>query len=479
MDFPHLIFDKEIPVGFSDGDIISDLKLDLIFSEDVSRFLLLKPEKNTLLLRREAFKNLLADPESSKKLSELIDDLGECLELYRAMTAAQSEKAAAYIFAFLMRSYAHFCTKAAALVGYGTLFDRFAHCFEQICADTDFADAYRESQQLCQSLAAASSFTMKTDGESAVIRPSRTDGISASLKACAAELEIPIKERAPFSFVPAKSIAQALSTVYPEQFAPAVAFISKYRTKVSGQIFDYLDQLKFVYGIIDFTRNAEKANIPYCFPSLCEKKYIELYGVYDVTLLKKGCKDIVPNDVVFTEDEPFFFLTGANGGGKTTYLRAVGSAILMFLAGAPVFCQGGQACLLSAVFTHFPRDERFEGTGRFLDEKKRVDAILEKQDGNAMILLNETFSTTGEEKAIEQTDILANTLYKSGSFGLYITHQHDVNENKIPFLGVTVDENDSNRRTYRIEKRRLAPRSFAKDILEKYHLDKASLDKRF
>jgi DNA mismatch repair ATPase MutS len=151
----------------------------------------------------------------------------------------------------------------------------------------------------------------------------------------------------------------------------------------------------------------------------------------------------------------------------------------MFLAGCPVFCESGSASLISAVFTHFPRDERFEGTGRFLDEKNRVDAMLSRLDGNCLVLLNETFATTGEEKAIEQTGILADTLYTSGNFGLYITHQHGVSKTEIPFLGVTVDENDSNRRTYKIEKRRLPPRSFAKDILQKYSLDKASLENRF
>jgi hypothetical protein len=56
---------------------------------------------------------------------------------------------------------------------------------------------------------------------------------------------------------------------------------------------------------------------------------------------------------------------------------------------------------------------------------------------------------------------------------------HGVSKTEIPFLGVTVDEQNSNRRTYKIEKRRLPPKSFARDILEKYRLDKESLKNRF
>lgn len=479
MAFPRLLFVNEKTDVSSDVSVINDLKLDLIFSPEVSDYLLLAPEKETLLARREMFSALLADSEAEDKLSRLTSLLTETEELYRAVTTAVSEKTAAFVFVSLVAKLSLFCEETKGFSAYGKLFERFAKVFEHISERAEFITATEEAEVLKQSLAAISSLTVKTDGESAVISAGNEGGITAALRKCAEELEIPLVEKPYTSLVLQKGIAEAMGTVYPEELSAAAEYLSKYRSLVTGEIFDYIPELKFVLGIVSFTKKAAAQGLPYSFPELSGEKKIALKNVYDITLLKKEGTVIIPNNVEFSEAEPFFYLTGANGGGKTTYIRTVGGAMLMFLAGAPVFCEGGEAALLSAVYTHFPRDERFEGTGRFLDEKNRVDVILEKQDGNALILLNETFSTTGEEKAIEQTDILAKQLYRSGNFGLYITHQHDVTEKEIPFLGVTVDENDSNRRTYKIEKRRLPPRSFAKDILEKYALDRASLKARF
>ena len=217
---------------------------------------------------------------------------------------------------------------------------------------------------------------------------------------------------------------------------------------------------------------------------------MELNEVYDVALLMKEGTKIVPNDARFDKKEPFFYLTGANGGGKTTYLRAVGSAVTMFIFGAPVFYRSGRSCLVSSVWTHFPKDERFDGSGRFADEERRVSEILEncrvkadsygeKDTAPSLVLLNETYSTTNEEKAITHTGKLAHALYDGGCFGLYITHQHAIEEKKIPFLGVLVDEDDANRRTYRIERRRLSNRSFAEDILIKYGISESALRRKF
>ena len=478
MSYPRLAFANQIPPASSDAEVIQDLKLDLVLPSEVTDFLLLSPDKDTLLMRREAFSLMLADKNAEEKLTEITELLCEAELLYKALTAAVSEKAAAYVFVTLFTKIARFCTLANGISGYGALFSRFASALNELSGRAEFKTATAEAEGLEKRLAEVNLLTLKTDSESIVASKGEHSGITASLRACARELGIEIIEK-PFAPITLqKGVAEAFGTIYPEVFAELAKFLAEHRTLITGELFEYIPELKFFNEALKFTKMAAENGIPYCFPSLSEAKAVNFKAVYDITLLKKGC-EIVPNDVYFDKKEPFFYLTGANGGGKTTYIRAVGGAMLLFLAGMPVFCEGGEASLLSSVYAHFPRDERFEGTGRFLDEKKRVDAILERQDGNALILLNETFATTGEEKAIEQTGILADTLYSSGSFGLYITHQHGVSKTEIPFLGVTVDENDRNRRTYKIEKKRLPPKSFARDILEKYRLDAESLKNRF
>jgi len=479
MTYPPLLFSVKKTMPISPEETVSDLKLDLLLSEEVTKFLLLKSEKETLLARREMFEALLRDAESFQKVTALKDSLGKASALYKAHNTTLSDKGAAYIFVSLFAQFAVFCRLAAKMGGYGELFSRFSDVFSQIVDSEAFLNAEAELPALRDEMASVSSIVLKAEGENTKVLREAEKNMADELRNCARELGIPLREKADPSIELQKDVLEAAGKLYPSQFAKAEAFSDKYRTVISGEIFDYLEELTFIDGILQFTALASSKGIPYSFPRVSDKKCIDFKNVYDITLLKKEGTVIVPNDVSFTEAEPFFYLTGANGGGKTTYIRAVGVASLLFLAGAPVFCEGGEGGLLDGVFTHFPRDERFEGSGRFFDEKKRVDAILEKENGNALILLNETFATTGEEKAVECTTELARRLYKSGSFGLYITHQHDISESEIPFLGVMIDESDRNRRTYRIEKRRLPPRSFARDILEKYGLTKAALKERY
>lgn len=479
MSYPRLVFANQKPPAACDAEVIADLKLDLIFPSEVTDFLLLQPEKDTLLYRRELFSALLNDESAEEKLSSMTDALEASEMLYKALISAQSEKTAAIVFVRLFVRVADFLERSAQLSAYGYLAQRFSGEMENILTSPDFKAARERTAELIKNLDSVNRLALKTDSENATVQKFAENGIADALRACASELEIEISEKPVTPFAMQKELADSLAQLFPDECAKATEFLTSNRALITGELFDYIPELKFLTETLRFTKRATASGLPYCFPELVESKRIELKNVYDVTLLKKEGTSIVPNDVNFTENEPFFYLTGANGGGKTTYIRTVGGAMLLFLAGAPVFCEGGSASLLSAVFTHFPRDERFEGTGRFLDEKNRVHAMLEKLDGNALVLLNETFATTGEEKAIEQTGILADTLYSSGNFGLYITHQHGLSKTDIPFLGVTVDENDRNRRTYKIEKRRLPPKSFAKDILEKYGLDKESLVSRF
>ena len=69
-------------------------------------------------------------------------------------------------------------------------------------------------------------------------------------------------------------------------------------------------------------------------------------------------------------------------------------------------------------------------------------------------------------------------MYRRGTFGIYVTHIHSLTGGEIPTLAAVIDEADENRRTYKILRVGGTSSSFARDILEKYGLDAASLEKR-
>lgn len=462
-----------------DSALTEDLKLDLILSPEVCRILLLKPSAETVALRSEMFGAMLSDDSAKERLGALLKELRVSRELYRALNRAASEKAAAFIFSSLFKHYSEFCRMSADIPSYGKLFSRFSETFSSVVRAERFVSACKRSEEISELISSVSRVSLRVTGDDIKVSKATEDGISERLRACARELEIPLTSRPETEIELRASIPDALARLAPEVFEPACEFYGDYRTLVSGEVFEYVEELEFICGILDYCEKIRSYGLPLSFPRISKEKKISLKNVYDLTLIAKECKSIVPNDVELDEKEPFFYLTGANGGGKTTYLRAVGCAVLLFLAGVPVVCDGGECHIFDAVFTHFPRDERFEGSGRFFDEIARVEKILERENGNSLVLLNETYATTGEEKALEYTASLADRLNGSGSFGLYITHQHEVGESKIPFLGVVIDASDGNKRTYRIEKRRLPPKSFAADILEKYGLTSDALKKRF
>ena len=90
-------------------------------------------------------------------------------------------------------------------------------------------------------------------------------------------------------------------------------------------------------------------------------------------------------------------------------------------------------------------------------------------------MFNETFSGTDEKKSEEYSARLAGTMAERGTFGIYVTHIHTLTGGKIPTLAAVIDENDENRRTYKIRRVGGTTSSFAADILEKYGLDAQTL----
>ena len=267
--------------------------------------------------------------------------------------------------------------------------------------------------------------------------------------------------------------------LYSDKVAQIEDEIAKYADADFYEPTVYISEIKFFLEIHGLMQRAAKVSVPHTIAKIANTPQYVAREVYDVSLLAKNCETIVPNNADFTKKEPFCFLLGANGGGKTTYLRALGVNLIMFLAGCPVFAKKAEIYPFDIVLSHFPRDERFDNTGRLDEERKRTEEILNiAQNKVAFLFFNETFSGADDKRGFELLTHTVEKLEACNHFGLYVTHFHEVMSLDYPVLSAEVDTSDANKRTFRIMRSKGSASSYAADILKKYLLDKDSLTAR-
>ena len=479
MGYPSLMFLSQKPEETIHPDVFEDLKLTLLLSRDAVESMRPVCGKDDILARHELFR-VLENDEVRAQFKVLAQDMSELARLYDAYTASGSEDERRVIYVSLLKCAAQFGYDAVDFKGSGVFFERFHDFFVDEVSRPEYDELADDLEAVYPHLAEIQHVSFKITGDNLHITSAVSETYVDRLTACATNLGLPAMN-APRAFsrpLPA-DIIEAIAGLYPDVFEHFDWFYEKYEDFFNDGIMIYRGELAFYLELSEIFEKLRTNGIPVVYPEISPVRQISVKNAYDITLLAKDEHHIVPNDIFFSEKEPFYYLTGANGGGKTTYLRAVGAIVIFFLNGCPLACEHASLYPLKNVYTHFPRDERFDSGGRFQNENALVNEILEAEGGNSLVLLNETYSATSEELAVPLTIALAERLYKSGSFGIYITHQHGVGETEIPFLNVVVDRDDSNRRTYKISRQQGNLGSMALDILKKYKLDRASLEERF
>lgn len=479
MGYPSLLFTGKASGQSVDLSVFEDVKLSMFFSPDAIGAMRFLCPSSDIPVRQELLRFLLKDEGCLASFNRLSSITAHINHLREALVDVKCENERHYIFVCLAAALSDFYEEAAGCPASGAFLTRFVGWFSAACSDGAWQKLSAEAKRLRTLAEEAQQFAFRMVEDNLWMRLEYRESYVEKLERCAEELGLPpTRTQRDTNIRLDARMVNALARLHPESFLAFKNFYAENQDCFDESILSYRYELNFYLEAVRLIRRIRAAGLPLCWPSVSDTKQLTMTGLRDISLLHKTDIDIIPNDSYFTEKEPFFFLTGANGGGKTTYLRSLGIAVLLFLSGCPVCCETAQLWPVDNVFTHFPQDERFEADGRFADEQRRMADIVSRHGGNSLILLNETFSTTNEELAVECTLKLADELKDSGSFVLYITHQHGLESSELPFLSVIVDESNSNKRTYRITRRAEAAGSYAADILRRYHLDKESLQKR-
>jgi len=277
------------------------------------------------------------------------------------------------------------------------------------------------------------------------------------------------------NYIPSGNMKNALFKLCGGYSEKLREIYSEFGSFYSAEILGYICQIRFLLNAVSLLGKLKENGVPLCGPAFSEERSISVKNGCDIALLLKPGAKIVPNDVSFSEDEKAVFILGANGGGKTTYLRMLGTVLVFFLNGLPAPCEEARIYPFKKLFTHFPADEKFIGEGRLKNELSRLDGILENSDGESVAIFNETFSGTYEDKAVSLCAETARSILKKNSRCVFVTHMRSVYKALGQVPGVLFLETAGN---FKIRRITGLPESGMTAILKKYGLGEAQLAAR-
>jgi DNA mismatch repair ATPase MutS len=230
-------------------------------------------------------------------------------------------------------------------------------------------------------------------------------------------------------------------------------------------------ELGFYVGSLNLYEQLTEKGGPTCFPvpgAVQEGPVLAARGLYDACLAFHLRSKVIGNDVD-ANGKQLMMITGANEGGKSTFLRSVGLAQLMMQAGMFVPAEEFRANVCTGVFTHFKREEDASMTSGKLDEElSRMSEIADTIQPAGLLLCNESFASTNEREGSEIARQVVRAMVEAEVKVAFVTHMFDLADSfyrqeleTANFL--RAERLQDGRRTFRIVPGEPLPTSYGED----------------
>jgi DNA mismatch repair ATPase MutS len=126
------------------------------------------------------------------------------------------------------------------------------------------------------------------------------------------------------------------------------------------------------------------------------------------------------------DNKDLVLITGANQGGKSTFLRSVGLAQLMMQCGMFVPAESFCSNVCERVFTHYKREEDVTmKSGKFAEELSRMSVIVDNLTPNCMMLFSESFAATNDREGSEIARQIVCALLEKRIKIFFVTHLYE------------------------------------------------------
>lgn len=185
-------------------------------------------------------------------------------------------------------------------------------------------------------------------------------------------------------------------------------------------------ELAFYVGCLNLHERLAALREPTCFPRPLPigQRRLHCRGLYDPCLALQMQRAVVAN-AVDAGGKSLVVVTGANQGGKSSFLRSAGVAQLMMQCGMFVAAESFEGELCAGLVTHYKREEDATMKGGKLDEELvRMSEIADHLAPDTMLLFNESFAATNEREGSEIARQVVSALLEKGIKVFFVTHLH-------------------------------------------------------
>jgi DNA mismatch repair ATPase MutS len=233
-------------------------------------------------------------------------------------------------------------------------------------------------------------------------------------------------------------------------------------------------EIGFYVACLNLNDRLASKDEPTTFPVIVPRDQVGLsaQGLYDVCLALTLDRPVVPNDIE-ADNKSLVMITGANQGGKSTFLRGVGLAQLMSQCGMFVAATSFRANACDGVFTHYKReeDETME-SGKLDEELARMSDIADQITPHCLLLCNESFAATNEREGSQIARHVLDALLAEHVKVVFVTHMFDLadsfyEQNQGSALFLRAERGSGGARPFRLSEGKPLPTSYGEDSYRK------------
>lgn len=239
-------------------------------------------------------------------------------------------------------------------------------------------------------------------------------------------------------------------------------------------------ELGFYLACLNLWQQLASKGEPLCFPVPFpgDQVVLQACGLYDPCLSLRMDGRVVGNDLS-ADGKALVMITGANRGGKSTFLRSLGLAQLMMQCGMFVAAEQFRARVRTGLFTHFKREEDAAlESGKFDEELARMSAIADLLRPGCLVLFNESFAATNEREGADIASGIIQALLDTGIAVCFVTHAYELahrwySAGRSDALFLRAERQSDGTRTFKLREAGPLPTSYGVDLFRAIFADVA------